>query len=41
MSFAATGDAYCHRGDVALQGLENCVKVLDDILVFDDDFPTH
>lgn len=41
MGFSATGDAYCHRGDVALQGLQNCVKVVDDILLFDDDLPTH
>lgn len=41
MGFAATGDAYCLRGDTALQGMENCVKVIDDILLFDDDLPTH
>ncbi|KAG0725211.1 Transposon Tf2-6 polyprotein [Chionoecetes opilio] len=41
MGFSATGDAYCLRGDLALQGVDNCVKVVDDILLFDDDFPTH
>ncbi|XP_050705813.1 uncharacterized protein LOC126991118 [Eriocheir sinensis] len=41
MSFAATGDAYCLRGDMALQGMENCVKVVNDILLFDDDLPKH
>lgn len=41
MGFAATGDAYCLRGDTALQGMENCVKVVDDILLFDDNLPTH
>lgn len=41
MGFAATGDAYCLRGDMALQGVTNCVKVVDDILLFDDDLPTH
>ncbi|ROT64573.1 hypothetical protein C7M84_017479 [Penaeus vannamei] len=35
MGFAATGDAYCLRGDLALQGITNCVKVVDDILLFD------
>ncbi|XP_045105474.1 uncharacterized protein LOC123500985 [Portunus trituberculatus] len=32
MGFAATGDAYCHRGDLALQGLENCVKRIHQML---------
>lgn len=41
MGFSATGDAYCLRGDMALQGVEHCVKVVDDILLYDDDFPTH
>ena len=41
MGFSATGDAYCLRGDMALQGLENCVKVVDDILLYDVDFKTH
>ncbi|XP_064081863.1 uncharacterized protein LOC135198221 [Macrobrachium nipponense] len=41
MGFAATGDAYCYRGDLALQGMKKCVKVVDDILIFDDDLLTH
>lgn len=41
MGFAATGDAYCLRGDMALQGVANCSKVVDDILLFDKDLPTH
>ncbi|XP_076044716.1 uncharacterized protein LOC143027329 [Oratosquilla oratoria] len=41
MGFAATGDAYCLRGDAALQGVANCVKVVDDVLLFDDDLPSH
>ncbi|XP_069994141.1 uncharacterized protein [Penaeus vannamei] len=41
MGFAATGDAYCLRGDMALQGITNCIKVVDDILLFDSDLPTH
>ena len=41
MGFAATGDAFCLRGDMALQGITNCVKVVDDILLFDEDLPTH
>lgn len=38
MGFAATGDAFCLRGDMAFQGLQNCVKVVDDILLYDEDF---
>lgn len=41
MGFAATGDAYCFRGDLALQGVRNCVKVVDDILLFDEDLLSH
>ncbi|XP_068229734.1 uncharacterized protein [Palaemon carinicauda] len=39
--FAATGDAYCYRGDLSLQGMKKCVKVVDDILIFDDDLLSH
>lgn len=41
MGFTVTGVAYCLCGDVALQGITNCVKVVDDILLFDDDLPAH
>ncbi|XP_076068309.1 uncharacterized protein LOC143040770 isoform X3 [Oratosquilla oratoria] len=41
MGFAATGDAHCLRGDIALQGVKNCVKVVDDILLYDADYTTH
>ena len=41
MGFAATGDAFCPRGDMALQGVKNCVKVNDDILLHDEDYFTH
>ena len=41
MGFAATGDAYCLRGDRALQGVSNCVKVVDDILLYDEDYSAH
>ena len=26
---------------MALQGMENCLKVVNDILLIDDNFPTH
>lgn len=41
MGFSATGDAFCLRGDKALQGVMNCVKVVDDILLYDEDYLTH
>lgn len=41
MGFAATGDAFCLRGDMALQGVKNCVKVVDDVLLYDADYSTH
>ncbi|XP_066953187.1 uncharacterized protein [Macrobrachium rosenbergii] len=41
MGFAATGDAFCLRGDMALQGVKNCVKVVDDILLHDEDYQSH
>lgn len=41
MGFSATGDAFCLRGDKALQGMSNCVKVIDDILLYDEDYTTH
>ncbi|XP_050709713.1 uncharacterized protein LOC126994436 [Eriocheir sinensis] len=41
MGFAATGDAFCLRGDMALQGVPNCVKVVDDVLVYGEDYLQH
>ncbi|XP_068227911.1 uncharacterized protein [Palaemon carinicauda] len=40
IGFAATGDAFCLRGDMALQGMQNCVKVVDDMLLSDEDYFT-
>lgn len=41
MGFAATGDAFCLSGDMALQGVPNCVKVVDDVLVHDRELLPH
>ncbi|XP_068246481.1 uncharacterized protein [Palaemon carinicauda] len=41
MGFSASGDAYCRRGDIALQGIQHCVKVGDYILVYDKDYYSH
>jgi len=41
MGFAATGDEYCRRGDIALDGVQQCVKVVDDVLLWDEDYASH
>ncbi|XP_068213279.1 uncharacterized protein [Palaemon carinicauda] len=41
MGFTATGDAFCLRSDMALQDVQNCVKVIDDLLLYDEDYVTH
>lgn len=41
MGFSATGDAFCQRGDMALQGVTICIKVVDDILLYDEDYCAH
>ena len=41
MGFVATGDEFCRRGDVALSGVQQCVKVVDDILLWDEHFDAH
>ena len=41
MGFVGTGDEYCRRGDIALAGLENTEKVVDDILCHDKSFKEH
>ena len=35
------GDEYCRRGDIAIAGLSNVEKVMDDVIVFDDNFDQH
>lgn len=40
MGFAATGNAFCLCDNNALQGVINCMKVMDDILVYDMDYLT-
>ncbi|XP_066940974.1 uncharacterized protein [Macrobrachium rosenbergii] len=37
----STGDAFYLRGDMALQGVKNCVKVVNDILLHDEDYQSH
>lgn len=40
MGVATTGAAYCPCGDLALQGVENYAKVIDGILLYDEDVAT-
>ena len=41
MGLSSTGDEYCRRGDIAIAGLRNVEKVMDDMIVFDDSFEQH
>ena len=38
MGLNATGDIYCREGDIALAGISNVTKVVDDILVATSSF---
>ncbi|XP_070000274.1 uncharacterized protein [Penaeus vannamei] len=37
MGFVSSGE-FCRRGDIALSGIDNCIKVIDDVLVWDTDY---
>ncbi|XP_043234479.1 uncharacterized protein K02A2.6-like [Amphibalanus amphitrite] len=41
MGLISTGDEYCRRGDLALQGLDNFVKVVDDIMIYSKTLEEH
>ena len=41
MGLVSTGDEFCRRGDIAIQDLDNVVKVVDDVLTYDDNFEAH
>ncbi|XP_037076030.1 uncharacterized protein LOC119097088 [Pollicipes pollicipes] len=41
MGLVSTGDEYCRRGDQALQDLDHVVKVVDDILVYNEAIEDH
>ena len=41
MGLSCTGDEYCRRGDQAFQGIKNLQKVVDDIILYDDNLETH
>ena len=37
----SAGDEHNRRGEEALKGIENIVKVVEDVLIFDNDFDAH
>lgn len=41
IGFVSTGDKFGRRGDIALEGLSNCTKVVDDVLVWDSSVEEH
>ena len=41
MGLSSTGDEYCRSGDIVIAGLSNVEKVMDDVIVFDDNFNQH
>ena len=41
MGLSSTGDEYCRRGDIALAGIDNLQKVVDDILAHDTTFSAY
>ena len=41
MGLSATGDEYCRRGSEAMANLENTQKVVDDVIIYNQDFESH
>ena len=41
MGLSISGDEYNRRGDEALHGVTNTVKIVDDILTYDEDYQEH
>ena len=41
MGLISAGDEHNRRGDEALKGIESVVKVVEDVLIFDNDFDAH
>ena len=41
MGLISAGDEHNRRGDEALKGIANVVKVVEDVLIFDNDFDAH
>ena len=41
MGLISAGDEHNRRGDEALTGIKNMQKVVEDIIIFNDDLPSH
>ena len=41
MGLSCTGDEYCRRGDQAFEGIQKLQKVVDDIILYDDNLDEH
>ncbi len=41
MGLASAGDEHNMRGDMAIQGIPNVKKIVEDILIYDKDYDTH
>lgn len=41
MGLSSTGDEYSRRGDIALKNIKNMQKVVDDTILYDEDFEQH
>ena len=41
MGLSSTGDEFCRCEDIAIAGLSNVEKVMDDVIVFGDDAEQH
>ena len=41
MGLCSTGDEYNRHGDEALSGIPNIAKVVDDIIIWDEDLEVH
>ena len=41
IGLSSTGDEFCRRGDIAIAGLSNVEKVMDDVILFGYDFEQH
>ena len=41
MGFVSTSDEFCRRMDNALEGVKDCTKVVDDLLVWSETYEEH
>ena len=41
MGLISTGDEFCRRGDLALEGIGDCAKIVADVVLWDTTFEEH